>query len=442
MSQERRKRISVKMKSPNPLFEKWLIEWRDDAIAKDSKLQYTFKTALSSLRKYPLCLETAKECRILKGFGDTICKMLDKKLLEYRNTEQETDTKRAKIDIPDILIENISNEEPKLHESALDIIEIEDDITDLIAKNVDPVKKKTFTKSNSTTSVENTTTQKRSQIEDFSLLPFCFNVILYVDNQEISKHRDILLELSKHNIKHEVKDLKVGDFVWVCRDKQSNNELVLPYAIERKRMDDLAKSIKDKRYYEQKFRLKRSGIDNLIYLVESHGQNRCLSLPLDSLLQAATNTAIQENFFVKFTSDLKETVQYLVNFTGALENIFKAKMLKSCSKDHQSIDLNSDVINLMTFKQFNLSSIKNKAMTITDLFTKMLIQINGMSVEKALSVTQKFSTPNLLRQSYLELSNTSSQEKLLANLKNDISGKTVGSTLSNIVYQTFNKTQY
>lgn len=51
----------------------------------------------------------------------------------------------------------------------------------------------------------------------------------------------------------EVRRLKVGDFVWICRNS-SNQELVLPYIIERKRLDDLAQSIKDGRFHEQKVR--------------------------------------------------------------------------------------------------------------------------------------------------------------------------------------------
>lgn len=46
--------------------------------------------------------------------------------------------------------------------------------------------------------------------------------------------------------------------------------MVLDYIIERKKADDLAASIIDGRYKEQKFRLKISGISNIIYLYEGH----------------------------------------------------------------------------------------------------------------------------------------------------------------------------
>jgi crossover junction endonuclease MUS81 len=59
-------------------------------------------------------------------------------------------------------------------------------------------------------------------------------------------------ELSTLNTMFELRHLKVGDFMWVCRDQVTGQELVLPYIVERKRMDDLAKSIRDGRFHEQK----------------------------------------------------------------------------------------------------------------------------------------------------------------------------------------------
>lgn len=58
-------------------------------------------------------------------------------------------------------------------------------------------------------------------------------------------------ELSSLNVTFEMRHLSVGDFAWICRDK-SGRELMLPYILERKRLDDLSKSIQDGRFHEQK----------------------------------------------------------------------------------------------------------------------------------------------------------------------------------------------
>ena len=42
--------------------------------------------------------------------------------------------------------------------------------------------------------------------------------------------------------------------------------MVLQLIVERKRVDDLAGSIKDGRYAEQKFRLQRCGISSILYV--------------------------------------------------------------------------------------------------------------------------------------------------------------------------------
>lgn len=60
-------------------------------------------------------------------------------------------------------------------------------------------------------------------------------------------------ELTKMNVPFDVRKLEVGDFLWIARSKTSkSDELVLPYIVERKRMDDLGSSIKDHRFKEQK----------------------------------------------------------------------------------------------------------------------------------------------------------------------------------------------
>lgn len=136
----------------------------------------------------------------------------------------------------------------------------------------------------------------------------------------------MLYELTNLKVPHEVKHLKVGDYTWICRDRTTKKELVLPYIVERKRVDDFGSSIKDGRFHEQKFRLKQCGLQNLIYLVESYGQNNHTGLPLTTLQQAATNTLVQDGFCVKFTESLRGTAEYLSCMTGILNNIYKVAL--------------------------------------------------------------------------------------------------------------------
>lgn len=68
--------------------------------------------------------------------------------------------------------------------------------------------------------------------------------------------------------------LAVGDYLWICKPKfESGNakELVLPFVVERKRLDDLVGSIKDGRFKEQKvkfyFRSKRIVVARHIFVI-------------------------------------------------------------------------------------------------------------------------------------------------------------------------------
>ena len=97
---------------------------------------------------------------------------------------------------------------------------------------------------------------------------------------------------------------------------------MLPFVVERKKMDDLASSIKDGRFKEQKFRLKQSGLCRPTYLVEEN-RSASVCLPLSSCLQACTNTQIVDKFTVKYVSDQKESAAYLTIMTQYLQSKFQ-----------------------------------------------------------------------------------------------------------------------
>lgn len=129
--------------------------------------------------------------------------------------------------------------------------------------------------------------------------------------------------MESRKVKFEVRRLAVGDFLWICRDDTNPDvELVLPYIVERKRMDDLASSIKDGRFHEQKFRLTDCGLHNKIYMIENRGNNTHVGLPLTNLLQAVTNTLVQNEFAVKFTDSNDDSMLYLSVMTNLLIKMF------------------------------------------------------------------------------------------------------------------------
>lgn len=90
----------------NPLFEKWLEEWKEYAVQKDLPVKYNYEKALTSLRQYPCHLASGTHCLALCHFGPKLCSMLDKKLEQYR----------AKNNLPPASVKSI---EP-VHDEALE----------------------------------------------------------------------------------------------------------------------------------------------------------------------------------------------------------------------------------------------------------------------------------------------------------------------------------
>lgn len=84
-------------------------------------------------------------------------------------------------------------------------------------------------------------------------------------------------------------------------------------------MDDLASSIKDGRYHEQKFRLRKCGFKNVLYLVENY---KCkeFSLPETILMRAMINTSVLDEFSVIKTDSFSHTFMFLEKLSEKLIN--------------------------------------------------------------------------------------------------------------------------
>lgn len=141
-------------------------------------------------------------------------------------------------------------------------------------------------------------------------------VILFVDNREKRNQSDgnyLFDRLIKSGLRVELKSLPLGDFVWVLRVHHNTEEIdvkvpltqietkkkkkavvkftdyLLDFIVERKTADDLAASIMDGRYEEQKYRLKGCGLNNVIYLVEGSPGQYC-KIPESVLKKAQIHT--------------------------------------------------------------------------------------------------------------------------------------------------------
>ncbi|XP_022261345.1 crossover junction endonuclease MUS81 isoform X2 [Canis lupus familiaris] len=278
-----------------------------------------------------------------------------------------------------------------------------------------------------------------------------YRVLLCVDVGEAkgAGHKPkLLLELQRLHVTHVVRKLHVGDFVWVAqetrpRDPARPGELVLDHIVERKRLDDLCSSIIDGRFREQKFRLKRCGLGHRVYLVEEHGSAHHLSLPESTLLQAVTNTQVIDGFFVKRTADIKESAAYLALLTLGLQRLYQGHTLRSrpwgTSGDPESRPGPSPhpLCSLLTFSDFNAGAMKNKAQCVQEVFARQLMQVRGVSGEKAAAIVGQYSTPASLLAAYDACVTPKEQEMLLSTIKCGRLQRNLGPALSRIFSQLY-----
>jgi len=90
--------------------------------------------------------------------------------------------------------------------------------------------------------------------------------------------------------------------------------------IERKSLQDLAASIKDGRYKEQSFRLKKALGENyrVYYLIEGNIDLYTGSIPKESLIRALFSLTLK-GFQVIQTKNIKDTAYYLIQFAEKLK---------------------------------------------------------------------------------------------------------------------------
>ncbi|PGH06062.1 hypothetical protein AJ80_08230 [Polytolypa hystricis UAMH7299] len=275
-----------------------------------------------------------------------------------------------------------------------------------------------------------------------TLPPNSFTVELVLDNREVRAVRDrdyIANELSKKGITPIIRSLELGDALWVAKCKDSTflarngeegDEVMLDWILERKRLDDLVGSIKDGRFHEQKFRLRRSGIQNVIYLIEEFSVTDSVTASgmryQDAVASAIASTQVVNGYFVKKTTNLDDTIRYLVRMTSLLQSMYTPNQTtttttttatSSSNTPHPRLSLipsrhitslqaylqlltqlransnPSTTIYTTTFATFSTLSSKSDMLSLRDVFLKMLMCTRGVTGDKALEIQRRWPTP-------------------------------------------------
>lgn len=251
-----------------------------------------------------------------------------------------------------------------------------------------------------------------------TIAPGSFTVELVLDVREIraTKDRDYMQnELIKRGVKPIMRALELGDILWVAklqdptqlpRLKCEGDELVLDYVVERKRLDDLVGSIKDGRFHEQKFRLRKSGVKNVIYIIEeiSMANSDSFGRYEEAVESAIASMQVVDGYFVKKTSKMDDTIRYLARMTGILKELYERKPLKVIptgvltSQNYMPLvkslrDRSPTESFYITYAAFASLASKSESLTLRDVYLKMLMCTRGVTGEKALEIQRRWKTP-------------------------------------------------
>ncbi|KAK0667188.1 putative crossover junction endonuclease mus-81 [Cercophora samala] len=256
------------------------------------------------------------------------------------------------------------------------------------------------------------------------MAPGTFTIELVLDNREIraKTDRDYLQEeLTKKGIRPITRAMELGDALWVAKCKQpgwlsrmgaEGDEVVLDWIVERKRLDDLIGSIKDGRFHEQKFRLRRSGIKNVIYLVEEISMDQSRLQRSEEMVQSAiASIQVVNGYFLKKTQKIDDTIRYLVSMTQMLQKMYEGKPLHVIPTNvltaNNYLPLMKDlrekkpeIGHHISYPAFSSLCSKSGMMTLRDLFLKMLMVTKGVTGEKAMEIQKVWKTPREFIEAY------------------------------------------
>ena len=218
-------------------------------------------------------------------------------------------------------------------------------------------------------------------------------------------------------------NLDIGDIQF-----NYNKEIFL--LIERKTIKDFVSSMKDKRYSEQKLRLKNNiDSDKIIYLLEGNLDNfqgdKIDGIPKKKIVSTNISLLIKDNIKMYQTNNLSDTVEFISRIYRRLKEK-PENILKNIEKKNDE----NQYCNYIKIK-------KKENITSNICYISQLSQIPGISNKIASHISEKYSSMMILCKEYSE--NPKLLEKFEYSINNDKTRK-LGIKKNEVIYNfLFNK---
>jgi len=234
-----------------------------------------------------------------------------------------------------------------------------------------------------------------------------FSKQIIIDNREI--------KLKEHFGKREnfsFENLDIGDII-----VKKNEEIFL--AIERKSLKDMAQSINDGRWREQRTRMINNMGDKSMYIIEGGAHldesgDDIGRVSQKTLKSSIINLLIRDNIRVYFSKDMEDTIRFIEVIYTKLDEIDK-------TRETNNFYLN----NVKIKKKNNVDSL--------NCFIMQLATIPGVSVTAAKEISSLYPNMNELILEYNK--KESDKEKLMMLSKIKVGSKSLGPKLSEKIYK-------
>ncbi|KAL3961945.1 hypothetical protein ACCO45_003468 [Purpureocillium lilacinum] len=443
----------------NPQLLAWVKEWYDVARERNSKGATVYRNAYESLKACPLVFQHPAELQQLKGFGLKLCERLTAQLQKHcqqhgqpmpehpqvrkaaERAQQAEDedaagegagkkkkktARKPKPYVPAFrsgayaLVLGLSTqpEDSNTGMTKAELIEVSQPHCDAsFTAPPDPTKFYTAWNSMKTLVQKELVYERGVPLKRYALTddgwdvakrikdtrewhPGSFTVHLVLDVREVraKTDRDYMQdELAKQGVKPIMRSLAA---------RRGGDEIVLDWIVERKRLDDLIGSIKDGRFHEQKFRLRRSGVKKVIYIIEDISIDPAtLQRYEESVQSAIASTQVVNGYFVKRTAKMDDTIKYLAKLTGMLKRDYERKTLNVIPTHVLTAQNYLPLLSKLrerdpllgyyiSYPAFASLASKSEMMTLRDVFLKMLMTTRGVTGERALEIQKRWKTPH------------------------------------------------
>lgn len=256
-----------------------------------------------------------------------------------------------------------------------------------------------------------------------------YDIYLVLDSREIHGRVDrsyFQKHLASNGIRVLTRSLPIGDVVWLARPRDgSPEEIVLDYIVERKVYEDLASSFRDGRYKNQKLRMESCGLKNKIYIIQrSYGYRSGKDYAINSSMKVAIiKSQLVQDFFAKQTDSVHESVEYLVRLSRKIEDVYQGKQLVAIDIPENAggdCGINPDYIppnHSMTYKLFVAMNRGASSDCLGKVWIRQLMSLRGVSLEKALTISEGYPTMNDLLDAFDRCETSSQRVWLLVKIK-------------------------